>query len=74
MKDSWRAGIPDSDKTELVTTGIYKYSRNPAFLGFDLQYMGVLLYVLQSVNGCLFCLFNGYASSADIAGGEVSDR
>lgn len=43
MKDSWRAGIPDSDKTELVTTGIYKYSRNPAFLGFDLQYMGVLL-------------------------------
>ena len=22
MKDSWRAGIPDKDKTELVTTGI----------------------------------------------------
>ena len=43
MKDSWRAGIPDKDKTELVTTGIYRYSRNPAFLGFDLQYVGVLL-------------------------------
>ncbi len=43
MKDNWRAGIPDKDKTELVTTGIYKYSRNPAFLGFDLQYIGVLL-------------------------------
>ncbi len=43
MRDSWRAGIPDSDKTELVTTGIYKFSRNPAFLGFDLQYIGVLL-------------------------------
>ena len=29
MKDSWRAGIPDKDKT--------------AFLGFDLMYIGVLL-------------------------------
>ena len=43
MKDSWRAGIPDKDKTELVTTSIYRFSRNPAFLGFDLMYVGVLL-------------------------------
>ena len=43
MKDSWRAGIPKKDKTELVTTGIYRYSRNPAFLGFDFMYIGVLL-------------------------------
>ena len=43
MKDSWRAGIPEKDKTELVTNGIYRYSRNPAFLGFDLQYIGVLI-------------------------------
>ena len=43
MKESWRAGIPNKDKTELVTDGIYAYSRNPAFLGFDLQYIGVLL-------------------------------
>ena len=43
MKDSWRAGIPDKDETELVTTGIYRFSRNPAFIGFDLMYIGVLL-------------------------------
>lgn len=43
MEDSWRAGIPDNDRTQLVTGGIYAYSRNPAFLGFDLQYIGVLL-------------------------------
>ena len=43
MKDSWRAGIPVKDKTELVTDCIYAYSRNPAFLGFDLQYIGMLL-------------------------------
>ena len=43
MKDNWRAGIPDKDKTELVTTDIYRFSRNPAFLGFDFMYIGVLL-------------------------------
>ena len=43
MKDSWRAGIPDRDRTDLVTDGLYAFSRNPAFLGFDLQYIGVLL-------------------------------
>lgn len=43
MKDSWRAGIPDQDETKLVTGGIYAFSRNPAFLGFDLMYCGVLL-------------------------------
>lgn len=43
MKDSWRAGIPDKDRTKLVTSGIHRYSRNPAFLGFDFMYVGLLL-------------------------------
>ena len=43
MRDSWRAGVFKTDKTELVTKGIYKISRNPAFLGFDLMYLGILL-------------------------------
>ena len=43
MKDSWRAGVSETDKTELVTNGIYQISRNPAFLGFDLVYIGILL-------------------------------
>lgn len=43
MRDSWRAGVSKTDKTELVTTGIYQISRNPAFLGFDLLYIGILL-------------------------------
>ncbi len=43
MKDNWRAGVPQNDKTELVSDGIYKISRNPAFVGFDLVYLGVAL-------------------------------
>lgn len=59
MKNNWRAGIDPSQKTVLTTHGIYKYSRNPAFLGFILFYIGftlifsnVLLVVLL-----LFCMF-----------------
>ena len=43
MKDNWRAGVQREDKTELVTTGIYSVIRNPAFLGFNLMYIGILL-------------------------------
>lgn len=49
MKDNWRAGVAKEDKTSLVTRGIYAISRNPAFLGFDLMYIGIL-----------FAFFNGY--------------
>ncbi len=56
MKDSWRAGIPDKDKTELVTSGIYKFSRNPAFLGFDFMYIGVLLLYFNPLTAA-FSLF-----------------
>ncbi len=43
MKNSWRVGISKNDKTKLITNGIYKISRNPAFLGFDLMYIGIAL-------------------------------
>lgn len=49
MKDNWRAGVQRETKTNLVTTGIYSISRNPAFLGFDMMYIGIL-----------FTFFNGY--------------
>ncbi len=42
MKSSWRVGIPE-EKTSLITNGIYKWSRNPAFVGFDLLYLSMCL-------------------------------
>lgn len=42
MKTSWRVGIPE-EKTALVTEGIYRWSRNPAFVGFDLLYLSICL-------------------------------
>ena len=43
MQDSWRAGIAEEDNRGMVTSGIYRISRNPAFLGFDCVYLAVLL-------------------------------
>lgn len=43
MSDNWRAGIPSECHTSLVTQGIYRISRNPAFVGFDLMYIGLLV-------------------------------
>ena len=42
MKTSWRVGIPE-EKTSLITEGIYSWSRNPAFVGFDLLYLSICL-------------------------------
>lgn len=42
MKTSWRVGIPE-EKTSLITVGIYKWSRNPAFVGFDFLYLSICL-------------------------------
>ncbi len=42
MKSSWRVGIPE-EKTSLVTEGIYSWSRNPAFVAFDLLYLSICL-------------------------------
>ena len=55
MRDSWRAGIPETDRTELVTGGLYAYSRNPAFLGFDLMYIGVFLMYGNVLTGLMTC-------------------
>ena len=56
MADSWRAGIPDSDKTAFVQKGIYRISRNPAFVGFDLMYIGLLL-AFPNIIHLLFAIF-----------------
>lgn len=42
MKNNWRVGIPE-EKTSFVNYGIYKWSRNPAFVGFDLLYISITI-------------------------------
>ncbi|MFP3831261.1 methyltransferase family protein [Chryseobacterium sp. SIMBA_028] len=43
MKDSWRIGIDNDSKTKLVTQGLFRFSRNPIFLGMTVSLVGFFL-------------------------------
>lgn len=38
LKDSWRVGVLEDQKTELITTGIYRFTRNPYFVSYLLMF------------------------------------
>lgn len=62
MGDSWRAGVPQAGETRLITNGIYQFSRNPAFLGFELVYLGMFLlfsgWILLALSALTALLFH----------------
>lgn len=43
MQKSWRIGIDEDVRTELVQTGLFKISRNPIFLGMRIMLLGLFL-------------------------------
>jgi protein-S-isoprenylcysteine O-methyltransferase Ste14 len=43
MKNSWRVGIIHNQKTVLITSGVYKFSRNPYFLSYEILILGFIL-------------------------------
>ncbi|SMC37979.1 methyltransferase family protein [Chryseobacterium sp. YR221] len=43
MKNSWRIGIDSKTKTELITHGLFRFSRNPIFLGMMVSLIGFFL-------------------------------
>lgn len=43
MRNSWRAGIDPDSRTELVSGGIYRFSRNPAFSGYLMMVAGFMV-------------------------------
>lgn len=44
MKKFPLVGINKNTKVELITTGIYKISRNPAFVSFYIMFVGLFVY------------------------------
>ena len=40
---AWRIGIDENNSNELITSGIFKYSRNPIFLFMDMYFGGIML-------------------------------
>ena len=56
MGNSWRIGIDDKHKTQLVTHGIFRFSRNPIFLGMRLNLLGLFLVLPNAVTLTLWLL------------------
>lgn len=58
MKNSWRIGIDNDMKTELVTSGLFSISRNPVFLGMIVSLVGLFLVTPNAIS--LLFLVLGY--------------
>jgi protein-S-isoprenylcysteine O-methyltransferase Ste14 len=41
--DSWRIGIDNGKPADLITEGVFRFSRNPVFLFIDLYFLGTFL-------------------------------
>ncbi|MBC8439943.1 MAG: isoprenylcysteine carboxylmethyltransferase family protein [Deltaproteobacteria bacterium] len=39
LKDSWRVGVVENQKTVLITSGIYRFTRNPYFVSYFFMFL-----------------------------------
>ncbi len=56
MGESWRIGIDEEHRTELVRKGVFGYSRNPIFLGMMVTLLGLLLVIPNSLTLLIFVM------------------
>ena len=45
MKDSWRIGIDESKKTDMIKTGLFKYLRHPIYMGVSLSAISIFFII-----------------------------
>lgn len=56
MGNSWRIGIDEEHRTNLVRRGVFRVSRNPIFLGMILTLMGLFLIIPNALTMLAFVL------------------
>ncbi|MCY7375626.1 MAG: isoprenylcysteine carboxylmethyltransferase family protein [Pyrinomonadaceae bacterium] len=56
MGNSWRIGIDEQKQTALVRTGLFRYSRNPIFLGMIVTLFGVFLTIPNALTFLILIL------------------
>ena len=49
MRDSWRVGIKEEDKTDLIISGIFKITRNPYFVSYIVLFLAYILLVANII-------------------------
>ena len=58
MGESWRIGIDSERTTELVQKGLYRWSRNPIFLGLRFIFLGLFLILPSAATLAILTLGN----------------
>lgn len=56
MASSWRIGIDYNEKTQIISKGLFRYSRNPVFLGVIISYFGTFLVIPNMLSFMLLIL------------------
>lgn len=59
LKESWRVGVHENQKTALIQTGIYKFVRNPYFLSYFIMFTSLFLVRPSLVIGILIAVAIG---------------
>lgn len=58
MGKSWRIGLDENNKTDLISTGLFGISRNPIFLGMLITLLGFFLLMPNAIT--LLVLVSGF--------------
>jgi len=48
LKDSWRVGVLEEQRTDLIEEGVYRFSRNPYFLSYLIMFVAYTV-LLQNI-------------------------
>ena len=56
MGDSWRLGLNENETISLIKHGLFKYSRNPVYLGILVSNIGFFLLMPNAVSLCFLAL------------------
>jgi len=56
MRESWRIGIDEENKTQLITKGFFSVSRNPIFLGIIIANLGLFFVLPNAFTLLIFSL------------------